>query len=219
MFFFHIIIALRVVIVAATQTLPDGRPPIEDRTFRSTAIDKLIDTLVPLMKNPDLGVLLSNCLPNTLDTTVSYYTSVNASLDGANLDSFIITGDINALWLRDSGNQVIPYLPYGPSDESLQYLFEGLIARHASSIVLDPFANSFNFNSSKREGHQDDSVKPPMTYAVFESKYEIDSLCAFLKLSYWHYRYSGVAALLRFATDSWFAAVQKLLDTGGVCCM
>jgi uncharacterized protein len=71
------------------------------------------------------------------------------------LDSFVITGDIEALWLRDSANQLIPYVPYAPSDDSLMSLFEGLIARHAKSVLIDAFANAFNYNASG-DGWQSD---------------------------------------------------------------
>ncbi len=189
-------------------SLPDARPTVEKRTFQSKAIDNLISTLTPLFLDPDMATLFSNCLPNTLDTTVSSYTPEGT----AELDTFIITGDIDALWLRDSGNQVVPYLPYGPYDSALQSLFEGLIARHANSILIDPFANSFNYNASGA-GHQSDIRTPHMTRGVFEGKYEIDSLAAFLKLSFWHWKYSGDAALARFATAKWFSAVDLLLDT------
>lgn len=204
-----------------TDTLPAVRPPVEDRTFQSTAIDNLINTVAPLFADPNLGTLFSNCLPNTLDTTVYYYTSAETlNTTDATLDTFIITGDIEAMWLRDSTNQVLPYIPYGPSDPDLQLMLEGLIARQAHSVHIDPFANAFNFNASG-EGHQSDQRTPPMGPAVFEGKYEIDSLNAFLKVSYWHWRYSGDDALVRFATPYWLQAVGDLLDTGiyGICMM
>ncbi len=144
--------------------------------------------------------MFQNCLPNTLDTTVLYATT------SPTLDSFIITGYIEALWLRDSANQVIPYIPYAKGDEHLSQLLEGLIDRHARSVLIDPFANSFNYNASG-EGHQDDIRKPRMTPAVFEGKYEIDSLGAFLKLSYWYWSYTGSTS---FMNDNWFSAVYKL---------
>jgi hypothetical protein len=151
-----------------------------------------------------------------LDTTVYYHnTAADVNTTDPDLDTFIITGDIEAMWLRDSSNQVLPYIPYATEDPDLQVMLEGLIARQAKSVVIDPFANAFNFNASG-EGHQSDQRKPPMGPAVFEGKYEIDSLCAFLKLSYWHFRYSGDGALTRFATSDWFDAVAKLLDTGAV---
>lgn len=101
-------------------------------------------------------------------------------------------GDIEAMWLRDSSNQVLPYLPYITRDQPLNDMIKGLIRRHAKSVLINPFANAFNYNTSSGHDHQSDITKPPMTAAVFESKYEIDSLCAFLKLSYWYWRYEIV---------------------------
>lgn len=198
--------------VLSSPLLPDQRPSYDKRTFHSKAVDDLIDQLVPMFNDQNLGVVFRNCLPNTLDTTI-YYTSPNPeTVSPQNRDSFVITGDIDAMWLRDSMNQVLPYLPYAPSDSDLSYLIEGLINRQAKSIVIDPFANAFNFNASG-EGHQDDYRKPPMGPDVFEGKYEVDSLNAFLKLSYWHWRYSGTAALTRFVHDTWFQGVAATLDT------
>lgn len=213
---FRLLCVIAVLLTAAStaegDTLPVVRPPAKDRTFQSPAVDNLINTLTPLFADPNLGVLLTNCLPNTLDTTVYYHTPAD-SVNNTNLDTFIITGDIEAMWLRDSTNQVLPYIPYAPEDADLQVLLEGLIARQAKSVLIDPFANAFNFKPNG-QGHQSDQRTPPMGPAVFEGKYEIDSLCAFLKLSYWHFRYSGDSALTRFATSTWFDAVTALLDTG-----
>jgi uncharacterized protein len=190
---------------------PNGRPTPEDRTYTSTAIDSLIANLSPLLSDPDLAVLLSNCLPNTLDTTVEYH---GEAPDWAGLDSFVITGDIQALWLRDSANQIIPYAPYIAQDDSLKALFQGLINRQAHSILIDSFANAFNFNASGA-GAQTDIRKPPMTKAVFEGKYEIDSLCAFLKLSYWFNFYGELSSGDYSAVydGTWYNAVTTLLDT------
>ncbi|KAJ1399361.1 Six-hairpin glycosidase-like protein [Ochromonadaceae sp. CCMP2298] len=192
----------------ASEALPDVRPPPAQRTFRSEVIDGLLMTLRPLMKTEDLGTLLSNCLPNTLDTTVYYY-SANTTIQ---LDTFIITGDINAMWLRDSTNQVLPYVPYGSEDEDLQRMLEGVIARQARSVLIDSYANAFNYNASGA-GYQEDTRTPPMTPPVYEGKYEVDSLLAFLKLSYWHWRSSGDAALERFASADWISAVGRTLET------
>jgi uncharacterized protein len=193
--------------------LPNQRPDYDKRTFHSSAIDQLILTLQPLFKNPELATVFANSLPNTLDTTVSSYTKNPENINQTDLDAFIITGDIDALWLRDSMNQVLPYLPYSVEDKTLQYLFEGLINRHAKSILIDSFANAFNFNASGA-GHQSDQRTPPMTRSVFEGKYEIDSLAAFLKLSYWYSRFNeDNGALERFADDRWLSAVEKVLDT------
>lgn len=200
-----IVFAILSICLAA---LPDARPAASKRTFTSTYVDTLIDSIRPHFADSDVGTLFYNCFPNTLDTTVSYFGS---SKDG-NIDSFIITGDIDAMWLRDSTNQVIPYLPYASKDPHLADLITGVINRQARSVLIDPYANSFNFNASG-QGHQSDKRTPPMTRAVFEGKYEIDSLCAFLKISYWHWRYTGASVLPTLSTDTWLSAAALLLDT------
>lgn len=201
------ILSLLMIIVVIAE-LPDQRPAINKRTFTSSIIDNVIDELVDLFEDPDIARIFSNCWPNTLDTTVAAY-DFN---DPSNLDSFIITGDIYALWLRDSQNQVQTYIPYAFNDTNLTNLIEGLIQRQANSIILDPFANAFNFNASG-EGHQADQRKPPMNLYIFEGKYELDSLMSFLKVSYWHYRYSGDKAVKKFANSAWLAAVASVLKT------
>jgi len=191
--------------------LPNGRPNVEDRTFTSTVIDNIITKLTPLFKDGNIATIFSNCFPNTLDTTIANYNFKNEN----DLDSFVITGDIYALWLRDSQNQLQPYIPYAQQDKNLTNLIEGLIQRQAKSIIIDPFANAFNYNASSN-GHQNDIRKPPMQPSIFEGKYELDSLMSFLKLSYWHYRYSTEKALKRFANDIWLTAVNKVLETVSV---
>ena len=185
----------------ALAAVPSVRPAVTNRTYTSSTINKLISELSPLFKDPDMGTLFGNCLPNTLDTTVLYATDGS---DGSTPDSFVITGDISAMWLRDSANQLMPYVPYVLEDPALATLVEGLIARQAYSVLLDPFANAFNYNASG-DGHQYDQRKPPMTPSVYEGKYEIDSLSAFLKISYWYWKYSKSTD---FITPDWLSAVQ-----------
>lgn len=75
------------------------RPPVPNRKFTSQAIEGVIQEIKSKMKDKDLAWIFENCFPNTLDTTVFF-------TDGDELDTFVITGDINAMWLRDSTNQV-----------------------------------------------------------------------------------------------------------------
>ena len=58
--------------------------------------------------------MFENCFPNTLDTTVHYRTQ-----DGDD-DTFVYTGDIHAMWLRDSGAQVWPYVDLANEDPALK---------------------------------------------------------------------------------------------------
>ena len=205
---------------AAAEPVPYARPPPGNRTFRSRAIDELIDALHPLLaRGPfgaDLANYFANALPNPLDTTV-------AIADGAN-DTFVITGDIDAMWLRDSTNQVLPYLPYAADDAPLRAMLCGLVRRQARSVLHDSYANAFNRAWWGPAGpHQADARAPPMTRAVFEGKYELDSLAAFLKLSRGYYEATGDAECLSRAPAAaadalpvgwtWRDAVARALET------
>ena len=82
--------------------------------------------------------MFENCFPNTLDTTVEY-TILNGKPD-----TFVITGDIHAMWLRDSTAQVWPYMSLAKKDKDLQSLLAGVVNRQTNCVLLDPYANAFN---------------------------------------------------------------------------
>ena len=108
-------------------------------------------------------------------------------------DTFIITGDIPAMWyvskgfiprLRDSTNQVAPYLPLLSQSFALRDLIKGLIARQVKCLLSDPWANAFKKNAQgpTSEWAFADDVTPPVSELVFECKFELDSLAAFFKV-------------------------------------
>ena len=88
-----------------------NRPPLNKRTFTSEAVEDLIVFIKNQIKDKELSWMFENCYPNTIDTTVDY-----EIIDGKP-DTFIITGDIDAMWLRDSTAQVWPYLPLIKKDK------------------------------------------------------------------------------------------------------
>ena len=77
----------------------DRRPPVARRRFVSIAVEREIARVKAKIADPGLAQMFENCYPNTLDTTV--FTS---TIDGKP-DTFVITGDIEAMWLRDSSEE------------------------------------------------------------------------------------------------------------------
>ena len=181
------------------------RPLPTDRKFVSPAIDACIDDMKRVLKDPELAALFENCFPNTLDTTVTVGT-----LDGQP-DTFVITGDIDAMWLRDSSAQVWPYLPFAAKDAALRTLFQGLIRRQARCILIDPYANAFMRNPAAPTNlvwalHDRTDMKP----GVAERKWEIDSLCWPVRLAAGYWEATGDATPF---DDSWRQAMQAVLRT------
>jgi meiotically up-regulated gene 157 (Mug157) protein len=182
-----------------------GRPPISQRRFRSAAVDRAVDDLFRRIADPQLARMAANALPNTLDT------SVYVSGADTEPDTFIITGDIDAMWLRDSSGQVEPYLRFAREDAGLQRMFRGLIRRQARCILIDAYANAF-----MRDPHAKTSLswaKDDMTAmapGVAERKWELDSLCHVVRLAHGYWRSTG--DLSPFDAE-WAAAMERLITT------
>ena len=136
--------------------------------------------------NKELGWMFENCFPNTLDTTVDFEV-----IDGRP-DTYVITGDIDAMWLRDSTAQVWPYLPLMKEDPALQQLIAGVINRQARCILKDPYANAFYKDESKVSDWKSDRTE--MKPGVHERKWEIDSLCYPIRLAYHYWKLTGDAS-------------------------
>ena len=129
----------------------DGRPK-DERHFTSAAVEALIPRVQRGIGDPALATIFENCFPNTLDTTV-----FPGSFEGKP-DTYIVTGDIDAMWLRDSSAQVWPYVPLAKEDARLRELLEGAIRRQARMILLDPYANAF----------MRDATAAPLSWAVHD---------------------------------------------------
>ncbi|WP_205514445.1 glycoside hydrolase family 125 protein [Longitalea arenae] len=168
---------------APSQDFPVVRTPADKRNFTSQAVEKAIQEFRSKVKNPELGWLFENCFPNTLDTTVHHTTQ------NGRPDTYVITGDIDAMWLRDSSAQVWPYLAFIGQDKPLQQLIAGVINKQTAFILKDPYANAFyNDPQQKSEWEKDHTDMKP---GVHERKWEIDSLCYPIRLAYRYWKLSG----------------------------
>lgn len=168
--------------------LPFQRPPKQCRTFSSKAVERLIEDLQERIEDPDLSRLMENALPNTLDTTVLWHKPKG---EDKFAQSFVVTGDIHAEWLRDAARQLSVYQPLTAYDDSLKELVRGAINTQASYILVSPYCNAFHPppGSGIRKGETAmDKVTPvPHWKYVFECKWEIDSLASFLTLTNEYY--------------------------------
>ncbi|HIS69275.1 MAG TPA: glycoside hydrolase family 125 protein [Candidatus Gallacutalibacter stercoravium] len=161
------------------------------------SVQEMITKVKDILKDdPKLGQMFENCFANTLNTTVK------PMEDGT---TFVITGDIPAMWLRDSVCQLRPYLILAQNDPAVADLIQGLIERQFRYIAADCYANAFN-EEANGHGHQQDATD--MKPFVWERKYEIDSLCFPLQFSYLFWKNTGRTAQFN---ETWRKGVEEIL--------
>ncbi|HEY3704813.1 MAG TPA: glycoside hydrolase family 125 protein [Terracidiphilus sp.] len=181
------------------------RPAPAARKFRSKAVDAAIDATAAKLRDPELAWLFSNCLPNTLDTTVEF-----GSYEGKP-DTVVVTGDIPAMWLRDSSAQVWPYLQFVAQDAQLARLIEGVIRRQTRCIIADSYANAFMPDLASRQPLEwSTHDKTQMHPGVGERKWEVDSLCYPVRLAYRYWKETGDSSPF---DARWAVAMHVILET------
>jgi meiotically up-regulated gene 157 (Mug157) protein len=187
---------------AAESGFPLVRVPEGKRKFRSAAVERTIKRVQSSIGNKELAWMFGNCFPNTLDTTVDF------EVVNGRPDTYVITGDIDAMWLRDSSAQVWPYLPLMQEDAQLQQLIAGVINRQTRCILKDPYANAFYKDENKVSEWKSDftDMKP----GVHERKWEVDSLCYTIRLAYGYWKTSNDIAPF---DEAWRAAISKIVQT------
>lgn len=128
-----------------------------------------------------------------------------AALDSAIEGDYVKTGDIDAMWLRDSAAQLEPTLKRAKEDPEVLPRVERVLKRQFASIRLDPYANAF-LNGKGPSVWAKDLTE--MREGVHERKWELDSLCYPLRLASEYYRAGGDARL--FDAD-WLKTVDTIL--------
>ncbi|KAK1754967.1 hypothetical protein QBC47DRAFT_382317 [Echria macrotheca] len=211
---------------------PMVRPPAACRTFKLPALEALIERMKTEIADPDLFRLFENSYPNTLDTMVKWrgYANKTDEETGQMTNevtdeelSYIITGDIDAMWLRDSASQIYSYVSLlEPSKDpnSLASLWRGVINSHARYITISPYCHSFqpppesgispSHNGAYSLNHPNPAYDPKL---VFDCKWELDSLASFLQISTAYYERTGDLAF--FGKYNWVKAVQAAVDAAG----
>ena len=214
--------------------LPRVRPSPENRSFFSPAVERALAALVfnRTWRDPELATLFWNCMPNTLDTTV--WQAPNGSDpraqphhagSGPNGASFVSTGDQASMYLRDSQNQVLPYIRYAAEEPGgVGSFLRGVLRRYVDSVLLDPYANSFDFTHADRRCNpgawtKDNTTERDaatgarvdgMKAGVHQRKWEMDSLASVLKLGRLYHAATADASPF---DARWRAAVNTILDT------
>ncbi|MBQ9430513.1 MAG: glycoside hydrolase family 125 protein [Kiritimatiellae bacterium] len=178
------------------------RPAANDRLFVSAAVDAKIQEVKSQLKNPRLAWMFENCLPNTLDTTIHYRVK-----DG-NDDTIVYTGDIHAMWLRDSSAQVWPYLRFVKTDEPLRKMLRGTVLRQLKCVQIDPYANAFNDGPTGGSWQSDGTDMKP---ELHERKWEVDSLCYVIRLADGYLAATGDESA--FKTGDWEKAMALIVNT------
>ncbi|WP_367915967.1 glycoside hydrolase family 125 protein [Leadbetterella sp. DM7] len=180
---------------------PVVRTPLAQRKFTDDTVEAVISRIKGKCADKELAWLFENCFPNTLDTTVDY------TVTHGRPDTFVITGDIDAMWLRDSTAQVWPYLPLCHLSEKLKSLLTGVVNRQVDCINFDPYANAFYKTAKVGEWASDHTDMKP---GIHERKWEIDSLCYPVRLSYHLWKETGDAGLF---TAEWLRAANAIYKT------
>ncbi|MFD2555766.1 glycoside hydrolase family 125 protein [Sphingobacterium tabacisoli] len=195
-------LASKLTFADAVNTFPTVRVTADKRHFSSSIIEDAIKEFQKNVKNPELGWLFNNCFPNTLDTTIYDESTSSKKL------TYVITGDIDAMWLRDSSAQVWPYIPFMKKDPKLKDLILGLINKQSQCINIDPYANAFYNDPTKKGEWFSDHTK--MKPGIHERKWEIDSLCYPIRLAHRYWKETGDTT--PFDTE-WVKAQENTYNT------
>lgn len=209
--------------------LSSARPISPCRSFVAQEVEDTIERLRHVIADPDLFHIFENTWPNTLDTTIAWHGVSNASYNMQEGPvpimpeeelTFVITGDIEAMWLRDSANQLQAYISVLKKDDrlnSLASLFRGAINLQARYILENPFCNAFQAPEESgiatKSSMNSDQITPSYDYyKVFSCQWELDSVASFLQLSVDYVTATKDYDFFQ-KSSNWTRAVEMVLQT------
>ena len=161
--------------------------------------EKLKEKTSSLFLNKELNDIFNHCFVNTIDTTLS--------IDKTGY--FVITGDIPAMWLRDSCMQVLHYLYY-INDVEVQKLIKGVLKTQFRQICIDSYANAFMHDENQISEWDGKIQTDYLPKIVWERKYELDSLCYPLFLCA---KYFEQTKDLNIFDDLFYKAFDRVIET------
>ncbi len=189
--------------VSRARTAPGSlRPSPSKRKFVSKAVDRFVNDVRARIHDHELAWMFENCFPNPLDTTVDF------SNAGGTPDTFVITGDIPAMWLRDTMHQMWPYLNLAKRDAHLRDMLRGVIHRMVSCIMISPYAEAFLKSPKDKSIWTSDLTH--MAPGVWEHKWEVDSICAVIRFSHGYWTTTGDTTPFNSA---WQLAMKRVVQT------
>ncbi len=173
--------------------------PEEKQRQLNQAVDEIAAKITDRFRdNEKLSQMFQNCYGSTAKTTTKFL---------ENGEAFVFTGDIAAMWLRDSSAQVVHYLPFVREYPILSELVQGLIKRQMRYILIDPYANAFNEEANGNCWEVDITESTPWNW---ERKYEIDSLCYPVWLLHEYYSRTGDKSIFTEEVKKVFATILEL---------
>ncbi len=190
------------VYAGGTKRFISRRPPPAKRRFVSAAVERTIKDVGGKIRDPKLRWLFSNSYPNPLDTTVEF-----GAFHGKP-DTFVLTGDIPAMWQRDTMDQMWAYLPLCPHDHHLQQMVNGVLRRMVRNVLLAAYANAYLKNAAQVSPWTGDLTH--MQPGVWEHKWEVDSLCSVIRLSHGYWKTCRDNSPF---DASWTAAMDRIVKT------
>jgi meiotically up-regulated gene 157 (Mug157) protein len=148
---------------------------------------------VPSAGAQPLIVPLTGHRQRTIEAETLFHTLFDDFFVQPDGTTYVQTGDIPAMWLRDSASQALPYIRFIPFFPALRPLIAGVVEREARNILTDPYANAFMLD-----------------YHVWERKWEPDSLAWPILLAWVYERETGDRAIF---TPALHRALRVIVST------
>lgn len=114
---------------------------------------------------------------------------------------FVHTGDIKQMWLRDSSQQMRPYLPLAKKSERVSAVFSAVFKRMARFFVEDQYASAFNQEPQPNYGQCPPTLNclncscincaPSCSNHTYKHNYEMDSFLFVVDLVHQHFKLTG----------------------------